>query len=267
MCGNLFHAGTMQTTRCIFAHFLGYMLTLNVITRIATSTITDKRLSWDISEAYSTQEMLAHNHTMVCFYRLGGWDPDLTLSTSNDPNLCNTICECKECESCNLQGRYFKGVIKGGLSKYLLLLVSDSKGTKFVAKLGNHPKGHQEAKHAPFVRPIMGIRNACGFSDIVPEEKHVNIQVILTSKTGERRIRASNVVLSEYRPGKPWSKSLSAKVNQSQIVRAAWFDYLIAVGDHFEGNILVSETSLTLIDNQAHSLSSMPNGLFIPGKF
>ena len=220
--------------------------------------------------------------TIVCKGEPGKMVLQETLSTyvHVSPQQCESICACPSCITCGVPARMMptsitlngkKHDVFTGNTRYLLLNVKLG-GQEFVAKVGHDKKGHGEAKESHKMNTMQKIRDLCGFQDVVPGEYVGPLRAYLsTKKHGLQHILAENVQFSEYFQGVQVNRlhdlvTVIKGINQSQIVLSALHDFLVGIGDHFGGNILVSsDGNLKLIDNQAGSLGKFVSGIFLPG--
>ena len=244
--------------------------------------VAASKKSWDNCEY--TDFMASPPETIVCQGRNEhalSLVEHLSIATNASSEKCASICNCSsKCETCGIDAKplpkYFRvgeQLVKrgGGRTNYLLLLVADSQGKDFLAKVGDN-KDYKESLHRNKTKALQTIRAECGFEDIVPEERVGPLKAHLWGMPREQAfVAADNVCFSEYFEGvqaRSFADLTSLKdiLNSTQIVRAALHDFLIGVGDHCSSNILVLPNgNLKLMDNQCASLGSTVNGVFVPG--
>mmetsp|Transcript_1380 Transcript_1380/g.8536 ORF Transcript_1380/g.8536 Transcript_1380/m.8536 type:complete len:587 (+) Transcript_1380:2380-4140(+) len=216
----------------------------------------------------------------ACTEGIGSWnsvcrqDGDNLLQLTNmtakgKEGHCNLCQKCPNCEGCFVSAVPFDDFESFRKNNMFLSRMNDSTGVQYLAKVVPTPP----------VRRIAALKNVvdlCGFQDILPRERQAPFFAQLPAHEEFDAVAAANTIFSEMKPGN-WMKipmyysNLTNSVNKTQVVRAAFFDFLFGAGDSGENNVLYNpETgSIYLIDTLHHGLCDLchlfPGSIFYPG--
>lgn len=182
---------------------------------------------------------------------------------------CNLCQKCPNCEGCFVSAVPFDDFESFRKNNMFLSRMNDSAGVQYLAKV----------MPTPPVRKVAALKNIvdrCGFQDILPRERQAPFFAHLPDHEEYDALAAANTIFSEMKPGN-WMKipmhnpNLTDSVNKTQVVRAAFFDYLFGAGDSGENNVLYNPKTgaIYLIDTLHHGLCNLchlfPGSIFYPG--
>lgn len=174
---------------------------------------------------------------------------------------CDACLRCPRCESCYTNATAFATIGTAGARKKMLLKIKDSVNQDYLAKVASPSSSY-------LLTSIQQIVEHCGFQDIVPWETYGPLHATWMAGSREVEVDATSVVFSELRKGHwvPLPPGV-VRLNETQVVRAALFDFLIAAGDRGPRNILYERNTraILLIDNYHHCCKDSPSSLFVPG--
>lgn len=243
------------------------------------SGASEEKVSWENCRHCPsvTQQKTGATWTVVC----KGSETNLTVHPKQSfvdlsPQECSSICSCPLCETCGVKTKPFQSHERvggkvfrhfRGSSGYILLLINDSHGTTYVAKIGRDKRSKRDTTNEYLLIAQQMVRDECGFEDIIPREQIGPLKASFEGNSSNY-IASEQVIFSERFLGREIEKiapKLLKGMNGTQLTLAALHDYLIGDRRALHNALLQSGGKIKLIDNHVECMQRMANSIFVPG--